>query len=126
MVGVPFRHRGRNPKIGVDCAGVVLCSVWAAGCELPDCIGYGPQPKSDFLLDELKKRAQRVHRDDAEPGDILLFQYRVDMPMHFGVLLSNNYVVHAHSTTGRVIKHKITAAWSSRLHSIWRVATDHG
>lgn len=120
MVGTPFRHQGRNPKSGVDCAGVVLCAVWSAGCELPDCIGYGPQPKADVLLAELQQRARRIHRDDAEPGDIMLFQYRADMPMHFAVLLANEYVVHAHGSTGKVIKHRLTPAWAARLHSIWR------
>lgn len=121
MVGVPFKHQGRNPHAGVDCAGLVLCSVWSAGCELPDCIGYGPQPQAHVLLAELQQRARRIHRDDAEPGDILLFQYRVEMPMHFAVLLANNYVVHAHGQTGKVIKHRLTAARAERLHSIWRV-----
>lgn len=126
MVGTPFKHQGRNPKAGVDCAGVVLCSVWSAGCELPDCIGYGPQPKADVLLEELQQRARRVHRDDAEPGDIMLFQYRADMPMHFAVLLANEYVVHAHGSTGKVIKHRLTSAWSARLHSIWRAEGVNG
>jgi len=126
MVGVPFKHQGRNPKAGVDCAGLVLCAVWSAGCELPDCIGYGPQPKADVLLAELQQRARCIHLDDAEPGDILLFEYRKDMPMHFAVLLANNYIVHAHGQTGRVIRQRLTSARSERLHSIWRVEGAHG
>lgn len=120
MVGTPFRHQGRNPRSGVDCVGVVLCSVWSAGCELPDCFGYGPLPKADMLLAELGKRARRVHRDDAQPGDVLVFAYKPELPMHFAVLVGAEHIVHAHGSTGRVIKHRLTNAWNNRLHSIWR------
>lgn len=120
MVGVPFKHAGRNPKVGLDCVGVVLCSVWSAGCDLPDCIGYGPLPRHEVVLAELDKRAKRLHMDDAQPGDVLLFEYRREMPMHFAVLLSNNYIVHAHGATGKVVKHRLSPAWAMRLHSIWR------
>jgi len=120
MVGIPFRHQGRNPKVGVDCVGVVLCAVWSAGCDLPDCLGYGPLPRSEVLLAELEKRARRIHMDDAQPGDVLLFQYRPELPMHFAVLVWNNYVVHAHGSTGKVVRHRLSPAWAMRLHSIWR------
>lgn len=124
MVGTPFRHQGRSPKTGVDCVGVVLCSVWSAGCDVPDCLGYGPVPKSEVLLEQLGKRAERVHLDDAEPGDILLFQYSANMPLHFAMLVEDWHMVHAHRTTAKVVKHRMTRAWASRLHSIWRVT--HG
>ena len=120
MVGTPFRHQGRNPRSGVDCVGVVLCSVWSAGLDITDCIGYGPLPKSDVLLEELGKRARRVHRDDAQPGDVLIFQYKADLPIHFAVLVGSEHMVHAHSSTGKVVKHRLTNAWAARLHSIWR------
>lgn len=106
---------------GVDCVGVVLCAVWSAGLDIPDCIGYGPLPKSDVLLEELAKRARRLHRDDAEPGDILIFQYRPELPMHFAVMVGASYMVHSHQSTGCVVKHRLTNAWAERLHSIWRV-----
>ena len=79
-----------------------------------------PQLAELLVLGELQQRARRIHRDDAEPGDILLFQYRADMPMHFAVLIYNNYVVHAHGSTGKVVKHRLSPAWAMRLHSIWR------
>lgn len=126
MVGTPFRHQGRKPRSGLDCAGVVLCSVWSAGCDVPECLGYGPIPKTDVLLTELAARLHRVHRDDCEPGDIILFEYRPNLPMHFAVLVGQEQIVHAHSVTGCVVQHRMTQAWTSRIHSIWRVKEQHG
>jgi hypothetical protein len=40
--------------------------------------------------------------------------------MHFAVLVGVEHIVHAHGSTGRVIKHRLTNAWNNRLHSIWR------
>lgn len=119
MVGIPFRHQGRNPKLGVDCVGVVLCSVWAAGCEVPDCLGYGPIPNASMLMRELEGRADRVHMDDAMPGDVMLFQ-RHGSPTHFGIMVAGNHFVHAHQKTGSVRKDELSRLWRSLLHSIWR------
>lgn len=93
---------------------------------MPDCVGYGPLPRTEVLMQELAARTKRVHLDDANPGDILLFQYRPDMPMHFAILLPNHFMVHAHNSTGKVVKHRLSVAWTKRLHSIWRTEKTHG
>lgn len=119
MIGTPFEHRGRVPGVRLDCAGLVLCAHWAAGVELPDCIGYGPLPRRSVLLRELEARATQLHRDDAGPGDIVLFEGRPNYPMHFGILLGQESFVHAHQAAGGVVQTRLTKAWASRLHSFW-------
>ncbi len=121
FVGTPFAHRGRKPGVALDCAGVVLCACWAAGVELPDCIGYGPLPVPSVLMSELADRAWLVHRDDAGPGDVLLFgSGATGRPMHFGILTAPTRFVHAHGTVGRTIEHALSRRWAAHLHSIWR------
>lgn len=126
MVGTPFKHRGRSPGAGLDCVGVVLCAVWSAKLDLPDCIGYGPLPKPDYLLHELGKRARRIAWPQAHNGDVLLFEHRGHDPMHFGILVLNNYVVHARRAAGKVVKDQLTDALRLKVHSIWRPEAMHG
>jgi cell wall-associated NlpC family hydrolase len=121
MVGTPFTHRGRNPRTGVDCAGHVLCSHWAAGREVPDAIGYGPLPRVEVLMAGLESRARRVHMDDAEAGDVLLFTTANRRPIHFGIMVGAETFTHAHQSTGCVVLSRLSRAWRSLLHSIWRI-----
>lgn len=123
-IGTPFGHRGRIPGIRLDCAGLVLVSHWSAGVDLPDCIGYGPLPRRSVLMSELELRAERIHRDDSEPGDIVLFEGRPNYPMHFGILLGPESFVHAHQAANGTVQTRLSKAWSMRLHSIWRAAVD--
>ena len=120
MVGTPFKHRGRKPGVALDCVGVVLCAVWSAGCDLPDCIGYGPLPKADYLLQELGKRAKRIAWTSAHAGDVLLFEHRGNDPMHFGILVHGDAVVHARRAAGKVIKEHLSEPLRMKVHSIWR------
>src|SRR5690606_38784809 len=109
MIGVPWRHRGRKPW-AVDCIGLVVLSLRAAGIEVQDKTDYGREPWREGL------RAGLVSRfgspvTDWQPGDIALMRWdhRPD-PCHVGILGDGKdgslTLIHAYSLT-KVTEHSI-------------------
>lgn len=70
-LGTPWRHLGRS-RTGVDCIGLVLLSLAAAGVEVPDPAPYRREPQGPRLLDGILRHGVRVATP--EPGDVLLFK----------------------------------------------------
>lgn len=119
FVGTPFKHKGRTPGIGLDCAGVAVCAAWAAGLAVRDFLDYGPHPDPQGLLTHLAERAESHDYGDVIAGDLVVFAYRRDQPAHFAVHCGET-MVHAYEPTGRVIEHRMSPSWRNRLHSVWR------
>ncbi len=92
LVGTPYRLGGNDLDQGVDCSAFIgLVYRRATGLPLPRTVA----------LMQLYGRA--VERDDAAPGDIVLFTpERASVPTHGGVVVGGGRFVHAPSTGGRV------------------------
>jgi cell wall-associated NlpC family hydrolase len=120
FVGTPFVHQGRQPGIGLDCAGVVLCAAWESGLSLPEVADYGRMPKVEHLVAHLSERARPVEVGYLAPGDVLLFAWRSRQPAHFAVW-DEGCIVHAYEAAGRTLLQQFAQAWRSRLQSCWRL-----
>lgn len=80
---VPFRHRGRNPKVGLDCVGLPLRCYLDHGIKVPDVEKYGREPRLDKknlvaaciegLGDPVK--VEPVRRADLQVGDICIQRF---------------------------------------------------
>lgn len=119
FVGTPFRHQGRQPHKGLDCAGLALCAAWDCGVQVPDFDGYGRLPQGAALLEQLALRCRQVEASEEQPGDLLLFSWRRNEPAHFAVA-DDGCIVHAYEQAGGTIIQQLSRAWRSRLHSRWR------
>lgn len=119
FVGTPFKHKGRRPSIGLDCAGVAVCAAWEAGLTVPDFLDYGPHPDPQSLLRHLAVRATMQDFGDLVAGDLVVFGYRRGQPAHFAMHCGET-MVHAYEFAGRVIEHRMSQSWRNRLHSVWR------
>ena len=76
MLGVRWRHLGRKPW-AVDCLGLVILSLRAAGCAYADAPDrYGREPWDDQLRKGLRERLGPPV-DDWRPGDVALFHNRL-------------------------------------------------
>jgi cell wall-associated NlpC family hydrolase len=120
FVGTPFVHQGRQPGVGLDCAGVVLCAAWEAGLTLPEVADYGRLPKVEHLVASLGERARAVEVGYLAPGDVLLFAWRSGQPAHFAVW-DEGCIVHAYESAGRTLLQQFAAPWRARLQSCWRL-----
>jgi len=118
LVGTPFRLRGTDPNFGLDCLGVAINVLSAAGEAVKPPGPYGLRNSNIEPFVALAKAAnlvkvQRPHR----PGDLL-----VTMPgpaqHHLMVCVGENRFVHAHAGLGRVV------SWfgpvGSPVVAIWR------
>jgi len=121
-VGTPFSKHGREPRKGLDCAGVVICGIREAGL---DCTDYpyilNSQPD---LFDLILKWAQENLEEGDRPlqrGDVLAMRWS-HMPNHMAVYVGNNTIVHAIPGKERGVKATLMDySVEDRIKSIWRL-----
>ena len=133
---IRFRHQGRSPRTGMDCAGLL---VWV-GHEL----GY--RPDWDFRAYERYpdgKTLQRVLSDplvrtghtfnDASPGDIVLLRdVAVRWPMHLGIVGDHPSgelsLIHSWVVVRGVVESALPPEWTFKVEGIysfpWLVGKD--
>lgn len=123
LVGAPFRLNGRDPRIGLDCLGVVAAAMQATSL-VPN--GY---------------RLRSLRRDDADaiagklgllsapepnpaqpspviPGDVLMFRSG-PCQHHLAIAVDRANIVHAHAGLRRVVLGPIPADWP--IMARWRL-----
>lgn len=118
-IGTPFRHQGRIPGHGLDCAGVVVCAMREAGLDPFDWKGYNAAPRDSEILAYAAANAEQLALEEAAPGDVIVIRYCKGAPLHFVVLSGDGKLIHANQTA--VMEHAITPAWRRRMLSAWRV-----
>lgn len=123
-IGTPFAHQGRTCGAGVDCIGLVVGVVQAAGLPVDDRRDYARTPHGGELARALADQLDRIDLADAGPGDIALIAWRRE-PMHVGWL--TDYVhgglglLHALESFGAVTEHRMDAHWRSLVRGVFRV-----
>lgn len=121
-IGTPFRPQGRLAGTGLDCVGLVLHALAAAGRQLPATFdhvydGSRRHDVSGALAGlGLRPRAGTFER----PGDVAIFDCAPG-PLHFGIIGAVG-LIHADQTIGRVVRCSRRLAWP-RLPS-WTLSTE--
>ena len=124
-LGTPWRHQASVRGLGCDCAGLIRgvgnelglmdCREGAPGTE--EFAGYGRQPEPRRMLRALDRFMVR-RRGEPHPGDVLLMRFDRD-PQHLAILTDEGTIVHALSTIGRVVEHRLSSDWRARVVAIW-------
>lgn len=120
-VGTPFRHQGRLPGVGLDCAGLGIVAAKSVGIEVKDFLGYPRNPFDGMLkkmFDE-QKNLQQIGVHDAMPGDVLLLRINA-APQHVAILSHNNYMIHSYQNIGRVVEQRIDELWRRKIIAVYR------
>ena len=121
MLGVKWRHLGRKPW-AVDCAGLVILSLEAAGVPSETPGGYGREPWDDQLRATLRHNCG-APVDDWRPGDITLIRWQLGEPSHVGLLADYVWgglsIVHA-STRHGVIETALSGDIRDRVIEVYR------
>lgn len=84
-LGTPFHHMGRQPGLGLDCAGIPICVCRELGLVEPDfdVPPYTPTPDGHTLIEWCNGRLRRVVQ--MQPGDMIVTVVDRD-PQHIGIL----------------------------------------
>ncbi len=116
--GTPFHHQGRVRGMGLDCIGVVVHALKAAGIEVNDATDYSRSPENGRLEQSLIDHGFEK-ADAIQAGDVLLFRFN-QQPQHVGVAVSDARFVHAFAPAARVVETGLGEIWQRRLVAIYR------
>lgn len=119
MRDTPFKHQGRLPGVGLDCAGLVVCALREAGVAVRDIKGYARTPSQGLFVAMVIEHCDEIAAADLACGDLCMFRFRGE-PQHIGIFDAGN-ILHAHSGAGRVVEHGLDATWRARLTGCYRL-----
>ncbi len=91
FIGTPYRYGGDSPQ-GFDCSGLVFYSFERMGLKVPRTAA------------DQRKAAERVRRDDLEPGDLVFFRSSKGRVDHVGIYAGEGRFIHA-PNSGSVVSY---------------------
>jgi cell wall-associated NlpC family hydrolase len=120
-IGIPFVDHGRTME-GCDCWGLVrLIYSQEFGIELDD---LGPLYQSTLDADGMRRlsivqlpRWEKV--EVPQVGDGVLLQVK-GVPIHVGVIVSDNQMIHVEHGLDAVVERFDTALWGQRVRGFYR------
>ncbi len=115
-LGAPYRHQGRDPRTGLDCAGLIAYLAHTLGLPVIDRHDY-PRTAVDNTLERAFDAQPCLQRNDppaSAPGRVLILR-RALRPQHVLLCVTNEIVLHADDGAGRVIEHVMPNRWRHRL-----------
>lgn len=131
LLGVRFRHQGRDARYGLDCLGLLLVVAERVGLRFGgvapmalDRRDYGSRPDTALMQATLETYlARRV--DGPCPGDVLLLKVE-GVPQHLALV--SDYpqagvlgMIHAYAPARAVVEHRYDAAWQAATHAAYRL-----
>ncbi|MDX2027703.1 MAG: NlpC/P60 family protein [Alphaproteobacteria bacterium] len=117
-IGTPFHHQGRAPGAGLDCIGLVIIALHAAGITVRDRTDYSRRPDGDSLVRALQEHGATAV-SEIQVGDILLFRYD-RQPQHAALATGADSMIHSFAPAGAVVETTIGDYWQRRLVGIYR------
>jgi hypothetical protein len=114
-IGTPFRHQGRSPHFGLDCAGVLVCALEGAGVRVNDCRVYDRVPPRDLLQSMVELHGFTESTRPPKTDDVCLFWMRNRrLVIHCGVVVEDGRSL-IHVEAGRAVEAVPLRLWSEQL-----------
>ncbi len=128
LVGVPYRHQGRN-SAGLDCAGLVIVIAHLLDITDKDTKAYSRRPNAaEFTRFMLETGCKQLPYGRHEHSDILRLNSQ-GWPVHLGVYeideRGNEWYIHAYALHRKVTRDPLTADIKRSINSVWRFPEDH-
>lgn len=115
----PFHHQGRQPGIGIDCAGLIIHAFREAGYRVTDDARYSRNPQPGRMREVMERIVYRENEwSEWQPADILYFRIVHD-PQHLA-LWTGSSIIHAYLTAGKVVEQGLDETWKRRLVARYR------
>lgn len=119
-IGLAFEDHGRGPAF--DCWGIV-CEIFAKerGVTLPDYVAAyasaGDRHSVAAAVEEGCKLWQKV--SDPQPFDVVILRL-AGRPWHCGVIVAEDWMLHALSDVGVVLEKVSSPVWRNRVEGFYR------
>jgi cell wall-associated NlpC family hydrolase len=116
MMGTPFRHQGRQPGVGLDCLGLVVCSIGGRALDLDE-RDYAELPDGYRLRVALERYFEPLdvhHVEDAPSGAVLAFCQERDRsrePRHVGIRTDGGMIHSRRSGRSGVSETDLSTHW---------------
>lgn len=118
-LGTPFKMQGRLKGVGVDCAGLLICTAQALGLTEFDMTDY-KRPRFGMLREGCDANMDRIMWSEADAADVLLFRWG-SHTTHLMVMTSRDSVIHALATVGRVVESGIDKRVMPHLDGVYHI-----
>lgn len=122
-IGLPFKSRGRTTA-GLDCWGLVRLVLHEQfDIQVPSYVyRYSSTDTAHDiapLIQHEKTKWKSINRTDLECGDVLILRMQ-GVPMHVGLVLDHQFMLHIERGINSVIERYDTRRWADRLIGIYR------
>lgn len=118
-IGTPFRHQGRRPGRGLDCAGVIVCALRAMGRRVEDTRNYRKIPPRGLLRESFQRNGFNCVSGAPRNSDLLLFWIRDKrLEIHCGVVVEGGFV---HVEDGGCVEFSLLDGWRRQLAAVLRL-----
>lgn len=126
VLETPFRHQGRVPGLGLDCAGVLAHCLDRLGLPYDDEQGYPRTPYDGQLERNLDAQPslRQIPVSDVVGGDVLLMRMKSapqHIAIHAGLIQGLTYIIHGSEEHGKVAEHRLDGLWRARVVRAYRV-----
>lgn len=119
FIGVRFQLLGRDPNHGLDCVGLITCSLEAIGCKPVIPSGYRLRNSDPYTWINCAERSGLTPvRGPVATGDVLML-YPGPGQYHLIIAETANVAIHAHASFRRVVRQPMSLAESCEAH--WRL-----
>ncbi|MEH6565546.1 MAG: NlpC/P60 family protein [Halopseudomonas sp.] len=125
-MGTAFRHQGRVPGLGMDCAGLLVHCFKALDLPHQDELGYPRTPYDGQLkrILDAQPSLQQIPVAEAQAGDWLVMRLVRDpqhIALHAGEVRGHTYIIHATSESGKVVRHRLDDLNRARVMHAYRM-----
>jgi cell wall-associated NlpC family hydrolase len=124
-LGTPFRHQGRLPGHGLDCAGLIIHVSNTLGLSEPYAFtSYSHFPNQSKVQLELSQYMTRVSVEGALPADVALIADDGNHSCHMGILARDARgeltLIHASARHRSVVEHCLDDDTRKRMRGVFR------
>jgi cell wall-associated NlpC family hydrolase len=120
LIGTPFHHQGRLPKVGLDCVGLLAAVYDLIGANYDDYTNYSPSPDGRTFEAEFDKALDRIKPEEVGVGDVLTFWWRTRGKMQHCAILTDVGMIHTWATVHKVVEHHFDERWKTRIMGCYR------
>lgn len=120
FIGTPFMHQARLKGKGIDCVGLLVCSLRELGLPVIDSRSYTRRPDG-VTLDRLLAQNATAIDGPAELGDLMEFGMLGPKWPHHVALRTDIGMLHTNGDVGRVLEQSYSAPWPGFFVRAWRL-----